>query len=224
MIHANCRARFTADDFDFIVRSLSHSPRDAVSLADLLLDADSRDEVLEHDTLADAILDSVDNLRISSHLYFYVLCRKVLKNTSVSSRDAADYIAAMLEAYSHTGRGTAATPAPYLSDLLLALREATPAEAFRLRAHLANSALFLAGVFAGNIDKRAQRGAPDLSLYDSLGSSSFHAAASHRDARRFQLNEIFEELSAGFRDARLALNDLATRLFHFDTPISNPLN
>ncbi len=218
MIHANCRARFTADDFDFIVRSLSHSPRDAVSLSQLLLDADSRDEVLEHHALSSAILDSVDTLRISSHLYFYVLCRRVLKNTSVSSRDAADYIAAMLEAYSHTGRGSASTPSPYLSDILLALREATPAEAFRLRAHLANSALFLAGIFSGHVDKRALRGAPDLSFYEDLGSASFRVAASHRDARRFDLDRIFEELAAGFHDARLALNDLADRLFHFEQP------
>ncbi|MGC1479425.1 MAG: hypothetical protein WA771_02885 [Chthoniobacterales bacterium] len=218
MIQANCRARFTAEDFDFIVRSLSHSSRDAVSLTRLLLDADSRDEVLDHDALSSAILESPDSLRISSHLYFYVLSRRVLKNTSVSSRDAADYIAALLEAYSHTGQASAATPSPYLSDILIALREASPAEAFRLRAHLANSALFLAGIFSGHLDQRASRGAPDLSFYEDLGSASFRAAATHRDARRLDLDRIFEEIGAGFRDARLALNDLADRLFHFESP------
>jgi hypothetical protein len=35
MIRANCRARFTAADFDFIVRTLARSPTDQVSLVDL---------------------------------------------------------------------------------------------------------------------------------------------------------------------------------------------
>lgn len=219
MIHANCRARFTADDFDFIVRSLSHSPRDAVSLQRLLVDAEARDEILEHDALAAAILESADSLRISPALYFYVLCRRVLKNTAVSSRDAADYIAAMLDAFTHTARVQRPDPARdvemrYLSDILLALRSASPHEAFLLRTHLANYALFLSGLFAENIDKRAQRGAPDLSFYENLGRASFRTAAEHRDARRFDLQKVYHELADGFREARLALNDLADRLLH----------
>ncbi|MGH8046789.1 MAG: hypothetical protein ACREKL_06050 [Chthoniobacterales bacterium] len=223
MIHANCRARFTADDFDFIVRSLSRSPRDAVSLQQLLIDTDARDEILEHDALASAILDSTDSLQISTPLYFYVLCRRVLKNTAVSSRNAADYIAAMLDTFTHTARMQRPDPGRdvemrYLTDILIAIRNAPPSEAFMLRAHLANYALFLSGLFSENIDKRARRGAPDLSFYEELGRSSFRAAAEHRDAKRFDLHRIYGELADGFREARLALNDLAERLFHLDTP------
>jgi hypothetical protein len=223
MIHANCRARLTADDFEFIVRSLSSTPRDAVSLQQLLVDAEMRDEILEHDALAAAILDSPQRLHISAPLYFYVLCRRVLKNTAVSSRDAADYIAAMLDAFSHTARVQRPDPhreveLRYLSDILLAIRDAPPSEAFLLRAHLANYALFLTGLFSENIDKRAKRGAPDLSFYEELGRSSFRMAASHRDAKRFDLHRIYEELAEGFREARLALNDLASRLLHLESP------
>lgn len=223
MIHANCRARFTADDFDFIVRSLSHSPRDAVSLQRLLVDPEARDDILEHDALAAAILDSADSLKISTALYFYVLCRRVLKNTAVSSRDAADYIAAMLDAFTSSSRMHRPSPSrevemDYMSDILLALRDASPSEAFLLRSHLANRALFLSGLFSENIDRRAQRGAPALSFYEELGRSNFRAAAEHRDARRFDLQRIYRELSDGFREARLALNDLAERLLHFETP------
>jgi hypothetical protein len=219
MIHANCRARFTADDFDFIVRSLAHSPRDAVSLQRLLVDADARDEILEHDALAAAILDSADSLRISTALYFYVLCRRVLKNTAVSSRDAADYIAAMLDTFTSSAKVQRPDPRRavemrYLSDILLAIRDAPPSEAFMLRSHLANYALFLSGIFSDNIDKRAQRGAPDLSFYENLGRTSFRTAAEHRDARRFDLAAIYHELADGFREARLALNDLADRVLH----------
>lgn len=228
MIHANCRARFTADDFEFIVRSLSRSPDQAVSLQELLSDPDFRDEILEHDTLASAIVDSADSLQISTPLYFYVLCRRVLKNTSVSTRDAADYIAAMLDAFVLTGHSTNASASGrdvelrYFSDILLAIRNAPPREAFRLRIHLANSALFLSGIFAENIDKRARRGAPALWFYEELGRSSFSEAAKHQDARRFDLREIFEELADGFREARCALNDLADRLLHLESPQTFP--
>lgn len=102
----------------------------------------------------------------------------------------------------------------YLSDILLALRDAPPHEAFLLRSHLANYALFLSGLFAGNIDKRAQRGAPAMSFYEDLGRASFREAAAHRDARRFDLHRIYHELADGFREARLALNNLADRLIH----------
>jgi hypothetical protein len=223
MIHANCRARLTADDFEFVVRSLSTSPRDAVSLQQLLIDEDARDEILEHDALAAAILESTDRIRISTPLYFYVLCRRVLKNTAVSSRDAADYIAAMLDAFTHTSRVQRAgrdIEMRYLSDILFAIRNAPPTEAFLLRAHLANYALFLSGLFSESIDKRAKRGAPDLSFYEELGRSSFRVAAGHREAKRFDLQRIYEELSEGFREARLALNDLATRLLHLESPAS----
>ena len=227
MTHANCRARFTADDFDFIVRSLAHSSRDAVSLHRLLVDADARDEILEHDALVDAILDSADSLPISTALYFYVLCRRGLKNTAVSSRDAADYIAAMLDGFTSTVRMQRPDPQRdvefrYLSDILLAIRNAAPSEAFLLRSHLANYALFLCGLFSENIDKRAQRGAPAMSFYEDLGRSSFRVAAEHRDARRFDLSRIYHELADGFREARLALNDLAERTLHFH-PAPAPL-
>src|SRR5215471_12863169 len=43
MIRANCRARFTAADFDFIVRTLARSQTDQVSLVDLLSEIETRD-------------------------------------------------------------------------------------------------------------------------------------------------------------------------------------
>ena len=48
MIQANCRDRFTGADFDFVVKTLSKSRRDAVSLPELLTDADTRDTILDY--------------------------------------------------------------------------------------------------------------------------------------------------------------------------------
>ena len=47
MIQGNCRVRFTAADFDFVVRILARSQTDHVSLVDLLSDAEARDSVLD---------------------------------------------------------------------------------------------------------------------------------------------------------------------------------
>ena len=79
MIRANCRARFTAADFDFIVRTLVRSRTDRVSIVDLLSDDRTRDAILDHPRLVDAILSNPTQLHISPQFYFYVLARHVLQ-------------------------------------------------------------------------------------------------------------------------------------------------
>src|SRR5205823_425413 len=86
MVRANCRARFTAADFDFIVRTLARSQSDQVSLVDLLSDVETRDSILDHPRLVDAILNHCGYLRISSQFYFYVLARHVLEQGGIGDR------------------------------------------------------------------------------------------------------------------------------------------
>ena len=64
MIQANCRARFTAADFDFVVRTLARSQSESVSLVDLLADSETRDSVLDSPRLVEAILCNDSQLRI----------------------------------------------------------------------------------------------------------------------------------------------------------------
>ncbi len=96
MIRANCRARFTAADFDFIVRTLARSQTDQVSLVDLLSDIETRDSILDHPCLVDAILNHCGHLRISSQFYFYVLARHVLQQGGIGDRKLCDYVASLL--------------------------------------------------------------------------------------------------------------------------------
>src|SRR5437667_11297908 len=112
MIRANCRERFTAADFDFVVRTLARSRTDHVSLADLLSDADTRDSVLDSPRLVDAILSNADHLCISSHFYFYVLARHVLRDVGVVDRRLCDYVASLLETFSRVN----GLQAPHLVD------------------------------------------------------------------------------------------------------------
>jgi len=223
MITPNSRIRLTADDFDYIVRTLSIKSSDRVSLQRLLTEPAVRDEILDHEALGKALLESPERLTISTHLLFYVLCRRVLRDTPVKSRDAADYIAAMLGHFSSAERvyeaeGTGRKPSRYYSDMLACLENADDREAFILRTHMANYALFVSGMFAENVEKRTERGAPNILFYEKMGGMNYRVAAEYRDAKRFELSGIFEEISKGFHDVRLALNDLATRLLHIDSP------
>src|SRR5215210_5951400 len=138
MIRANCRDRFTAEDFHFIVKTLGRTRSEAVSLAELLSDTDTRDAILDHETLVHAILSQDAHLCISPQFYFYILTRHVLKETGIGDRRVCDYIASLLETFSRTARMKSpadggGNPIQYLSDLLLALRNASPVQTFLIR-------------------------------------------------------------------------------------------
>ena len=228
MIRANCRERFTAADFDFVVRTLARSRTDHVCLADLLSDAETRDSVLDSPRLVDAILSNAGQLCISSHFYFYVLARHVLRDVGVSDRKLCDYVASLLETFSrvnglhapHLGddRGR-----QYVSDMLIALTRATPEQAFLLRAHVGNYSLFITGIFHENTQHRSLRGAPDLAFYEQIGRTNYQLVASHATARRCELSGIYEELADRFHEVRLALNRLSEQLLNLDDEVNTSL-
>ena len=99
MIQANCRARFTAQDFEFVIRVLGRDSRQKISLVDLLTDPESRDQILDDESLYRAILENTGNLTISPQFYFYVLARLVLRRVGIEDRTLSDYVAALLEIF-----------------------------------------------------------------------------------------------------------------------------
>lgn len=228
MIQANCRDRFTAADFDFVVKTLAKSRRDTVGLQELLTDSDVRDTVLDHESLADAILSEPARLSISPQLYFYILIRRVLKETGITDRKVSDYLASLLETFSRTARMKSPVdenggPIQYLSDMLLALDKATPAQTFLIRAHVGNYSLFITGIFRGSIGRRSKRGAPDFSFYEEMGRMNYNVVASHAVARSCDLSDIFQELADRFREIRLALNRMSDSLINIDDDAHIPL-
>lgn len=221
MIKANCRDRFTAGDFQFVVQTLAGSGRDAVDLVELLTDAQARDLVLDHPRLVQGLLEGPGTLSISPQLYFYLLIRHVLKGSELDDRALSDYVASILECFSQTARlrspaDGCSTPIQYLSDMLIALQNASATQAFLIRAHMGNYSLFLTGIFPETVQHRAVRGAPDVGYYEQLGRASFKAAAGHRVARTAELSEIYERLALHFHEVRLALNRLSDSLLHLD--------
>jgi hypothetical protein len=226
MIKANCRDRFTAADFEFLVRTLCRGERDAVTLVELLTDAEARDSILDHPSLLEAVLEDAAALTISPQLYFYILIRHVLKERGLIDRALSDYVASLLENFSQTarmrspGNGDAA-PIQYVTDMLIALRGASPVQSFLLRAHVGNYSLFITGIFHDTVRSRSQRGGPDVSFYEEVGSANYRAAADHHVARSAALTGIYDQLAAGFHDVRLALNRLADELLHLDDSSSS---
>ncbi|HEY2799650.1 MAG TPA: hypothetical protein VGI85_03585 [Chthoniobacterales bacterium] len=221
MIQANCRARFTAADFQFIVGALARSPNDDVSLVDLLGDEEARDAVLDQPRLVEAILSQGGQLAISSAFYFYVLARHVLRRAEITDRKLCDYVASLLETFSRVN-GLRAPHASgdqaqqYLSDMLIALSSASAEQTFLLRAHVGNYSLFISGIFHENAQRRSRRGAPDLEFYEKIGRTNYQLVASHSTARRCELNDVFEELADRFHEVRLALNHLSDELINLD--------
>ncbi len=221
MIRANCRARFTAADFDFIVRTLAHSSNDHVSLVDLLSDAETRDAVLDHPKLVEAILSNPAHLRISSQFYFYVLARHVLQQAGIGDRKLCDYVGSLLETFSRASQLQRPDEIEnhaleYISDMLIALKRMTREQAFLLRAHIGNYSLFISGIFHESAQRRCQRGGPDLRFYEEIGRTNYQMVASHETAKRCELNDVFANLAGQFRGVRLALNDLSDRLLNLD--------
>ncbi|MEP6699226.1 MAG: hypothetical protein ABJB09_05790 [Verrucomicrobiota bacterium] len=228
MIQANCRARFTAADFDFVVRTLARSQTDHVSLVDLLSDAETRDAVLDNPRLVDAILSSARHLCISSHFYFYVLARHVLRDVGITDRKLCDYVASLLETFSrvnglHAPHVTEENGRQYVADMLIALTRATPEQAFLLRAHVGNYSLFISGIFHENTQRRSLRGAPDLNFYEQIGRTNYQLVSSHATARRCELSDVYEELADRFHEVRLALNRLSDQLLNLDEAINASL-
>jgi hypothetical protein len=218
VIRANCRLQFTAADVDFLLTTLGKSPADAAAIRELLLDADTRDQILDDDAIYRAVLEHTGCLTISGHLYFYVLVRRALRAAGIASRAVADYVAELLTEFTRTERTRArlpgeANPLDYFYEMLAALGRANERSAFALQSHMGNQALYYAGLFPERIQTRTRRkGFPDLNYYEQMGRGGFASASRHRLAQHFGLEEVFALLADGFHEARLALNELADRL------------
>lgn len=224
VIQPNCRVQFAAEDIDFIVSVLGRKIGTAECLVKLLADEESRDVILDDEQLLHALLERGGCLRVSSRFYFYVLVRHVFKRSDIQDRAVADYVAELLSDFVRAERSRCVVPGQpnpldYFFEMLAALQTVDDRTQFCIRAHIGNYSLFLSGVFPERIRFRAEkRGFPDLKYYEAVGRSQFRVASDHRLAQRYELSGIFNTLAERFETTRLALNDVADRLFSIGEP------
>jgi hypothetical protein len=224
LIQSNCRAQFAAEDIDFILSVLGGKIGTAECLIQLLADEDSRDLILDDEALLHALLERRGCLNVSSRFYFYILVRNVFRRSDIQDRTVADYVAEVLAEFVLAERSRClvpgqANPLDYFFEMLGALRTADERTSFYIRVHMGNYSLFLAGVFPDRIRFRAEaRGFPDLKYYEEVGRTQYRVASDHRLAHRYELNNILSTLAERFGTTRVALNDLADRLFSLGDP------
>ncbi len=230
VIQPNCRVQFTAEDIDFILDVLKPKVETSDCLVKLLADEESRDHILDDETLFRAVLEHRSCLCISTHFYFYILVRQVFRRSGIAERAVADYVAEVLTEFSRVERQQCvvkghATPLDYFFEMLAALQTADDTTSFYIRAHIGNHSLFLSGVFPQRIHHRNEtRGFPNLRYYEELGRANFRVASDHRLARKYDLDQIFGILSERFQATRKALNDLGDRLIHLNEPEAPAVN
>ena len=223
MIRPNCRIQITSADLDFMLSALRSRQADRESLTRLVSDPDSLDEILDDDTLFQALLDEQHCLSVSKHLYFYVLVRHVLRDSGMENRAVADYVASILSSFSTTRRArrpiSEDEPMDYLVDMLAAMQKADAQTRFMIRVHMGNHSLYMTGVFPGHVRYRSERkAAPNIKYYEEVGSMNFKLASAHQIAQKNELSDIFAELAESFHTARMALNDMSERLIFLDEP------
>ncbi len=229
MIKANCRTSFTPKDFAFIVQTLArNSERKRAALWGLLGDSDSLDAILDDDHLLAEATRRAGFSDISSHLYFYLLTRRVLLENGLEDREVADYVACMLAKFCTSQRVHSISSQhkqnyQYLADMFADAAQAPPQEAFLIRSHLGNYSLFMTGLFPDYIFRKSTYGrkSPGFDYYEQMGRSSFHWASKQRMASKLSLVEILEVLAEGFRTVRVALNQLADQYVHLDDQGAN---
>jgi hypothetical protein len=209
---------------DFVLEVLGRRLGAADCLVKLLADEETRDLILDDETLFRALLERRGCLRVSSRFYFYVLVRHVFKRSDIHDRSVADYVAEVLAAFSDARRAECiipgqAAPLDYFFEMVSALQTADERTSFLLRVHIGNHSLFLSGVFPERIRFRAEaRGFPDLKYYEQLGQTHYRLAGEHRLAQRYRMEGILRTLAERFQTTRRALNDMADRLLAIGDP------
>ncbi len=217
------RAKLSWEDLHFVVTALCREGEREATLFKLLADEEIRDAMLEHPRVLECLLDARQPIALTPFFYFYLLVRHALKDFEIDDRSVAEYLANLLVEFGKAGRAyrlheQAAKEYYYLVDLMNDLLEAGHEEAFYMRSHLGNYALFLTGLFPAHVFHRAKYHppAPDFSYYETLGSKNFRLASQHAQAERLQLSATFEVLGRRFKRVRLALNHAAENYMRLD--------
>jgi len=206
--------------------------QDALHLLDLLVGSDPAMReaglVRLEEQGADVLLDDprvrnalLTHPRVNARpaVVIYVLVRQALLEAGIRETGTADYVATLVLAFGSGDRAYRVTSDAterfgYLVDLVGRLRDADQREAFLLRSHLGNYALWLAGLFPDYLEARVRRrGAPSIRYYEAMGAAGYRMAADTTQARNLGVDGVLLGVAGTFQGVRESLNLLSDRYF-----------
>ena len=227
MVLPAVRRSFGRQDAKQLVALLGRGDQDLLEGAETRLDELGIDALLDDPRVRTAILTEVD-VAVRPEVVFYVLVRQALLESSIDNVVVSDYVSTLLLAF---GKGSRAyRPSDddsksyaYLVDLVGDLRGADSRQAFLLRTHLGNYALWMTGMFPDYIEARTtRRGGPSVRYYEDLGRMSFREAAESGEAEALGISRILTDVAQRFAGVRGALNRISDRVLHSSG--ANPVN
>lgn len=218
MILPRIRASFDRSDAVALVDLLGRDDPALRESARARLDRQGLDALLDDPRTLNALL-TAENVPVAPAVIFYVLVRQALLEGDVRDPAIADFLATLVVTFGDGSRAYRVSHDSeeefhYLVDLVARLGEAPEdsREAFLLRSHLGNYALWLTGLFPDFVESRVRRrGAPPMNYYESMGSSGYRAAAATVQARSLGVEGLFEGAAREFKRMRQALNRVSDR-------------
>ena len=186
------------------------------------LERDGLDGLLDDPRLLNALLTS-DDVKSRPEIVFYVLVRQSMLEIGVDDPVAADYVASVLVRFGESRRAYRISEESeeeygYLVDLMTRLATASAREAFLLRVHMGNFALWLSGLFPDFLESRMRRrGAPPISYYEQMGSTGYIMASESPEAEALGLESTLGAVGRHFSGVRSALNRVSDRYLWRDS-------
>jgi hypothetical protein len=216
MILPRIRASLGRSDAMALVELLGRDDPEIRDAARSRLEESGIDALLD-DPRTPAALLTESGVALAPSVVFYVLVRHALLEGGVDHRGTADYLASLVVAFGSGNRAWRISDRPgeefrYLVDLIARMGQDDGEEAFLIRSHLGNFALWLTGLFPDFLEgRRRRRGAPGYRYYEAMGSAGFRSAASTPQAEKLGLDELLREVADTFPLLRVALNRLSDR-------------
>jgi hypothetical protein len=218
MILADVRWKLGRDDAQLALRLIARGSDTELERGEAVLRDEGLDALLDDPRLLPALVEARQGMCASFPLFAYVVVRHSLRRVGVDDRVLSDYVASILLHFGLRDRATRIAESDDATyDTLAALSADVdgpdPRRNFLVRQHLANYALWMAGLYPDFIEtRRWRRGGPDLDYYEEMGRLGFRLAAGHRLAAEHGLAPLFTLAAESFATLRVALNDVSDTL------------
>lgn len=226
MIVPTVRESFGRKDAEALVDLLAGGDPELGRAAETRLQEEGIDVLLDDPRVLNAVLTG-EPVGVRPAVMFYILIRQALLEGGVQDRQTADYVTSLVLAFGSGKRAyrvssDAREEFHYLVDLVRRMGEVKEQEAFLVRSHLGNYALWLAGFFPDFLSARVKRrGAPSIRYYEQMGATGYRLAARSRQAERFGMEELLHRVADEFTELRWALNRVSDR--HLWRSQANPV-